>query len=293
MTLMGHPKLSIVVASSNAAYSIEQCLTSISNQIRDGQAEIIVVDSSTDGSASIVEKKFPKLNLIKLSEPNLIPELWSRGISWAHGDIVSLTSAHCVPDRQWISQILKAHESDYPAIGGAIENADSKNLVDWAIYFCRYTQYMKPFETCFVNDMASDNASYKRSALEACKDVWQDGFWEPFVHAKLIQDGSKILLNPEITTFHVRSFRFFSFIKQRFNHGYHFSEMRSRHFSNIKKVIHVLAFPVVPFLMAVDRVKSVLQKKRHIKKFLLSLPIMLVFFTSWALGEVRGYLTGR
>ena len=137
MALTGQPTLSIVVASSNAAYSIEQCLTSISNQIRDGQAEIIVVDSSTDGSASIVEKKFPKLNLIKLSEPNLIPELWSHGISWAHGDIVTLTSAHCVPDRQWISQILKAHESDYPAIGGAIENADSKNLVDWAIYFCR------------------------------------------------------------------------------------------------------------------------------------------------------------
>jgi len=287
------PILSVVVASNNASRSICECLDALTNQTTNGPVEIIVVDYSTDGTTEFIESKFPHLKLIKFSEPRLIPALWSHGISHCRGNLVALTTAHCVPDKHWIAQILKAHETSYPAIGGAIENCEPASLVDWAIYFCRYTHYMKPFPAGFVEDLPGDNASYKMRALESCQDVWQNGFWESFVHARLCQEGKKLLLTPEITVFHKQSYNLGAFMRQRFYHGRNFGRLRGCQFPALKKVGLIVGSPAIPLLLLMRIGRGVLQKKRHGDKLFLSLPLLLLFLISWSVGELIGYLQNK
>ena len=183
------------------------------------QVEIIVVDNSTDGTAGIVSHQFPTVELVKSPELTFVPELWEKGINQSTGEIVAITTAHCVPDTNWIDAILRAHESNYVGVGGALENDPAAGLVDWAIYFCRYSRYMLPFQEVTVNDFAGDNASYKRWALDRCKDVRSNGFWEPFVHAKLKKEGLQLVMTPKIVVYHKKSFSLSGFLKNRFLHG--------------------------------------------------------------------------
>jgi len=130
------PKLSIVVGSHNARSSIGHCLRSLEAQRNGQETEVIVVDNSTDGTDQIVAKEFSGVQLVRSPECRFIPELWEQGIRRSSGEIVAITTAHCVPEAHWIHEILKAHEGNsYVGIAGAIENEEQANLVDWAIYF--------------------------------------------------------------------------------------------------------------------------------------------------------------
>ena len=66
-------ELSVIAASQNAKGTIAECLSSLARQNRDGAAEIIVVDNSCDRTAQTVEETSPNVQLIRISEPLLIP----------------------------------------------------------------------------------------------------------------------------------------------------------------------------------------------------------------------------
>jgi glycosyltransferase involved in cell wall biosynthesis len=286
------PGLSIIVGSSNARASIEKCLTELEDQCKGEEVEIIVVDNSTDGSADIVRQKFTQVTLLTYPELTFIPELWEWGIRKSKGEIVAITTAHCIPHKKWIEAILKAHTSDYAGIGGAVENDPSGNLVDWAIYFCRYSRYMLPFLQTAVDDFAGDNASYKRWAIDRCKDIRSKGFWEPFVHAKLRQEGLQLIVSPGIVVYHYKSFSLAGFLQNRFGHGREFGCSRAAKFSGFHRLLYILLSPFIPVILFFRILRQVAIKKRNLLKFIGTLPIVILFLCSWALGELFGYFMG-
>ena len=284
------PKLSVVIGANNAQATISECLTVVRNQLNGQGVEIIVVDNSTDGTAEIVSNQFPDVKLIRSPESNFIPELWEIGISQGTSDIVAITTAHFVPGKNWIAGILKTHEKSYVGIGGAIENDEIGGLIEWAIYFCRYSSFMLPFPEASVKDFAGDNASYKRWALDRCKHVRDNGFWEPFVHAELLKNGQELLLTPTIVVYHKKSFSLLGFMKQRFWHGRQFGGTRASGLNSIWRLIYILLSPLIPIMYLSRITRRILVKKRHLGKYLLSLPILVLFLLSWATGELSGYL---
>ncbi len=285
------PKISIIVASKNGRQTVEDCLLSIEKQ-KDRSIEIIVVDQSIDGTSQFVENRFPDVRLIKLSRPALIPELWSAGIAVSSGQIIAITIAQFVPACNWISSIIKSLQPPYSAVGGAIENSDTASLCDWALYFCRYSNYMLPFAKREVNDMAGDNAAYIRDALEPYKGIFEKGFWETKVNAAMIKDGRKILLTPDIVAVHKKSFGLISFSIQRFSHGYHYGKERFPDQMIIKRFVYILASPLIPFVHFSRILQRVLQRGRYKIKLALSLPVLFVFIMYWTTGEFCGYISG-
>lgn len=285
------PDISIIIASKNGRETIEECLSSIRKQ-KKSFVEIVVADQSTDGSLEIVKKNFPDIKLIEISESLLIPELWGEGIRASSGKIVALTTSNFIPANNWIDKIKESLKPPYSAVGGAIENSSVGSLGDWALYFCRYSNYMLPFEKKDVNDMAADNAAYSRKALEPYKEFFKNGFWENFINSLMIKDGLKILQTPDIVVVHKKSFNILSFSKQRFLHGSFYGEERSKSFTLIKRLIFVLASPLIPLIHLRRISKRVYSRKRHIAKFLQALPVLVLFIVCWSAGEFCGYLSG-
>jgi glycosyltransferase involved in cell wall biosynthesis len=284
----GPPKLSVVVASQNARQCIDGCLRAIESQNVNGNVEIVVVDNSTDETADIIRSEFPAVKLVAADKDKLIPELWGIGIGQCRGDYVSLTTSHFVPTKNWIAEIIKAHEQPHAGIGGAIENARRAGIVSWAVYFCRYSPYMLPFIETEVEDFAADNASYKRRDLEQVKDAMRDGFWETFVHREMRREGMSLLKSPEIVVYHHKSFTLAGFMKQRFWHGLQFG--RHRRMTPARRALLIALSPAIPFLYLFRISRRVFAKRRNIDKFLLSLPILTLFLLSWSAGEFSGYL---
>src|SRR6059036_3496775 len=62
------PTLTVIVPCYNSERTIRQCLNSIISQRTDVEFDVIVVYSSSDQTARIVELEFPSVRLIKLNQ---------------------------------------------------------------------------------------------------------------------------------------------------------------------------------------------------------------------------------
>ena len=284
--------ISVVVASHNARTSIRDCLAALLAQRAEADAEVLLVDNSTDGTAELARAEFPSVEIMQAPPSALVPQLWEMGIRQSGGDIVALTTAHCFPQSDWLRHIRESHQDAAPAVGGAIENDLSAGMVDWAVYFCRYSRYMLPFPLGFVSEIPGDNASYKRAVIERFPQAWQGGFWEPAVHAELRRAGFSLLLSPAIVVYHKRSYGFLGFMRQRFQHGMQHGRWRSTHLGRGGRVLRIMLTPAVPPILLFRIAGEVRRRGRHSDKLLISLPILVAFLLSWAIGELVGYLLG-
>jgi len=285
------PRLSIVIASHDARATIIECLDSVRRQVG-ADTEVLLVDNSTDGTAVIARERFADLHVLDRPPAALIPELWAEGIRASRGDVVAITTAHCVPGERWAGTMLDALGGPAAAVGGAIDNDPGGSVVDWAIYFCRYASYMPPLREGFTDEIAGDNAAYRRRALDACAEVWREGFWETAVHAELHRAGERLWLAPEAVVTHKRSYGFAAFLRQRFVHGTRYARGRSRQIGAGGRLLRVLASPLVPGVLLVRIVRQVRHRRRHGVQLVRSLPLVLAFLTAWTCGELIGYARG-
>ena len=283
--------LSIIVACCNAAASIRDCLDSLVQQ-GEADVELIVVDNSDDGSAEIVRAQFPGVRMFTMPSQALINELWSTGILQSCGDIVALTTAHCIPAPDWIAQVRKAHGTPAAGVGGAIDGDSESSLVDWAVCFCRYSRFLPPIGTGVVDDIPADNAAYKRAPLFRHQAQWRDGFWEPQLHHALAREGEVLWLAPAMQVRHRHSFGFSGFMRQRFLHGQKYGGWRASTLTPAKRVMMLIASPLIPLVLLQRTARRVMGKGGYRLHLFATLPLLAVFFIAWACGEALGYARG-
>ncbi len=65
------PDVSIVIPCYNGMATIERCLRSVREALDGQNAEVVMVDSSDDGTQRYVEKHFPEVRLKHLEEKAL------------------------------------------------------------------------------------------------------------------------------------------------------------------------------------------------------------------------------
>jgi hypothetical protein len=285
-------ELSIVVAAPEGGPILGCCLMALEAQMSGMAAEILVIDGTKYGVADGGPGGAKCTRVVRLPAQPEVPTLWQAGIDASRGRIIALLVDSCIPGRDWVRQMLQAHQSDCAVIGGAIDLAPTLGTGDSAIYFCRYSRYMPPFATCFVDDLPGNNCSYKRAALAGLEDELADGFWETFVHRKMRARGDRLLCLPEILVHYVGSASGASFVRVRFKHGCRFATRRARALTRRQRALRALVFPLVPFVMLFRIAVCVWEKPRYRARFLSCVPLLMIFLTAWSAGECVGYILG-
>ena len=183
---MKEKKISVVIPCVNGLPFIPECLLSIYKQDNHDIAEVIVADSSDDAARELIKDSFPDVILLEQKERLSIPELKAKGIRKAKGEILVMLEDHCVVPENWFEEIIKAHESEYVAIGGAVENGYTSTTLDWATFFCEYASFIQPVTRGSVNDLPGNNVSYKREEfMSIVGSAVENGLWESFIHDEL------------------------------------------------------------------------------------------------------------
>jgi len=254
--------------------------------------EIIVVDGSGRNEVRQFSKDFTTVRFLRFSAQTNVPRLWSAGVFSAQGEIVALIIENCLPAPDWARRILSAHSAPWPAIGGAIEIDPQASLVDWAVYFCRYSRYMLPFSPRFLDDLPADNCSYKREALGQVRGLMSDGFWETFIHHDMGSRGEKLLSDPSPVVTYRGGISGWTFFRRRYIHGRYFGARRGRAFTLAQRLVRAAASPVVLFLLLTHIAGRTWKNGRHRSRLLATLPLIFCFVLAWAAGEGLGYLTG-
>src|SRR5713226_6820628 len=273
-------QLSIIVAVPEGGPILGSCLAALEAQISGIAAEILVIDGTKSGTAAGCSPDSGSVRVLHLPAQPEVPVLWQAGIEASRGRIIALLVDSCIPGRDWVQQILQAHQADCAVIGGAIDLAPTLGAVDSAIYFCRYSRYMPPFAATLLDDLPGNNCSYKRAALSGVQDELADGFWETFVHRKMRAGGDRLLCLPEILVHYVGSASGVSFLRVRFNHGCRFAARRAKELNRWHRILRALASPLVPFVMLFRITSRVWEKPRYRAKFLSCVPLLLVFLTA-------------
>jgi glycosyltransferase involved in cell wall biosynthesis len=284
--------ISVVVTSVTGLPAIDRCLKALVNQQNDFECEVIAVVSNQPGAAEYVRKNFPGVKLIECAERKGIPELRAIGASQSAGEFVAFTEDRCVADVNWLSEILRAHQSGFDVAGGAIEPDGIRGPINWAVYLCEYCFLMLPVPHGFVAGVGGNNVSYRRELLAGIDEPLRKSSWEFFWYEELRQRRVKVFSTPAIIVRKKIEFGFLYFLTQRFHFSRSFAGMRRERIPAARRLVHLLSAPLLPPLLLWRIARQVFNKKRFRKEFLLSLPALAMFMLSYAAGEFVGYLLG-
>ncbi len=285
-------RLSVVIASVSGFPSLKDCLGSLSQQSGVDELEVIVANRCADDLGKVLRQKSPWVKLIEAPPHTTIPQLRALAFREASGDIVAVLEDHCIAEKDWALRMIAAHEGDYPVIGGSIENAACERLVDWAAFFCEYSQAMKPVPEGEVDAVPGNNVSYKRWVLEQFRKDLEAGEWDFVLHEHIKNGNIPLYSIPSITVYHKMSASLEWYISQKFHFARSYAGMRFVDARWLQRAVYGTGAFFLPILLLGRIVPCVWNKRKHRRELLLSLPFLSMLLLSWALGEVVGYFFG-
>lgn len=291
------PDIAVVIPLVNPLPVVIECLEALAAEHAQASAEIIVVDRCHGSTRESIQKRFPWVRLVNANADQSVPELRAIGVAASHAEIVAMIEDHCVVCPGWLEQVRVALGSEdaakYAAVGGPVENAAVTRTIDWAAFLCEYSGAMPPLPTADTTGLPGNNAAYRRSVLD---DIGADAYgrlWEYFWHDDILDRGWRFRCQNEMVVMHNRRFGFTEYLTQRFHYSRSFAAMRSTRCGPVRRVVHTAASVVLPVVLLLRICRDVLRKRRHLAKLVLSLPLLVVFTTSWACGELVGGLFGQ
>lgn len=287
------PDISVIIASINGLPYLKECIIALSKQKGNFNTQVIVADCVGSSVTNYLRGEHPWVEVIAYGDKQSVPKLRAAAIAKATGKIIAITEDHCIPPPDWYEQLARAHSQHTgPAIGGAVDNGAVDRLVDWAVFFCEYSNFISPVDEGVVHDLPGPNVSYKREALEPLRDLIKEEYWETFVHGKLEETGNKLWSDPNVKVIHKKHFRFTDFLSERFHYSRAFAGTRNESMSVPKRIVYFFASPLLPPILLLRISKRVMKHKEHLPKFAMCLPYILLFMIAWAVGESIGYASG-
>jgi cellulose synthase/poly-beta-1,6-N-acetylglucosamine synthase-like glycosyltransferase len=215
--------ISVIVPVRNAARTIGACLDGLEAQsVSRDRYEVIVVD---DGSTDDTRDKVKGYSVILLTQAHQGPAAArNRGVGAARGEIVLFTDADCVPDREWIEEMVR------PFTDPEVVGVKGAYLTRQEEVVARFVQreYEERYERMarrrFIDFIDTYSAGYRREVFLA-----QGGFDAGYPNAsvedqelsfRLAERGYKMVFNPRAAVYHQHPDSVTAYFKRKLNIGY-------------------------------------------------------------------------
>ncbi len=289
---MTGPALSVVVPSVNGWHDLEGCLAALAAEAGDVPLEVLLPDRLGEELRRRVEAAYPAVRVLPSGPDATIPELRALAFSQATAPAVAVIEDHVLVPRGWARAMLAALERGEDVAGGAVENAATASLVDWAAFLCEYSQLLPPIPAGEVAGLAGNNVVYRRTVLARAEAAWRAGRWEDHLHAELRRSGVLLHQHPEIVVGHRKRYTAGEYLAQRFLYARAYAGLRLADAGVARRFGYgALALALPPVLFG-RIVRTLLAKGRHTRELGRTWPLILVFTVAWGLGEVAGAWLG-
>lgn len=213
-------RATIIIPAYNAAATLDECLRACTTQ-RGPECEIIVVDDGSTDATGDIARRYP---VRYFYQENAGPAAArNHGAREARGDIFAFTDADCVPQEDWIEQLVSAFDADMvAAAGGTYGIMNPSNLLARLIH--DEIRYRHDRQASEVDFLGSFNVAYHRSYFERA-----GGFDESYTMASgedndlayRIHDlGGILRFVPQAVVGHYHPEKLSSYLRTQRWHGY-------------------------------------------------------------------------
>ncbi len=291
----GAPLISVVIPSYNAQATIRRCLESVFDQSLEARCEVIVVDSSDDGTDEIIRQEFPQVRLLRLEARTSSGAARNHGVESAKGAYVAFTDADCLVARDWLVRLHQRHqEGEYAAVGGSIANGTPGSWVGSADYLLAFSEFLPQSPERLVANIPTSNICYPRAVLTTARfndgpqgEYFTSDDW--ILNWELFRRGAKLLFDPAIQVVHLNRTRLRAFLEHQHLLGR--SSCWARKCTDLPGRIFVdrpllgAAMPSLRIARIVVRLSRI--ERRAVLRFLALSPLTFLGATVWAAGFVR------
>ena len=214
------PRISVVVATYNAARTLDDCLRSLMKLDYPDYEVIVVNDGSTDGTADII-RRYP---FRSITTPNRgVSAARNEGLRAATGEIVAYIDSDARADSDWLSYLAATFlESDVVGVGGP-------NLVppeDSWVAKCVYRAPGGPTQV-MLDDRSAEhipgcNMAFRRCALEEIggfDPIFKKAADDVDICWRLLERGYRIGFSPSAVVWHHRRPSVHAYWRQQVGYG--------------------------------------------------------------------------
>jgi hypothetical protein len=281
-------ELSVVVPSVNGWSDLDGCLAALEVQRRDVSLEVLVVDRIGEAIRANLLVRYPWVRLIEAAPGTTIPDLRAMAFQAAQGRSVAVIEDHVLVPPGWARQLLEAQARGEDVVGGSVENAATDRTVDWAAFLCEYSHLLPPLQDGPSDWLTGNNTVYRRSLLERYRAVTEQGRWENHLHDRLREDGVTLYCRPGIRVGHKKHYTVWEYLSQRYLYSRSYAGARVAGRPAPRRVAYGLAAFVLPPVLFYRTVSRIWRKRAYRPELVRSLPLLALFVTGWAAGEVVG-----
>ncbi|HVQ30602.1 MAG TPA: glycosyltransferase [Vicinamibacteria bacterium] len=224
------PRVSVLVAAYESEGSIRSTLEALREQTRPPH-EVLVVESSGDGTAALVQRDFPEV-LLLVSRERLFPGAARQlALPRVTGEGVACLDADCAPDPEWLMRLARAIEDGASMVAGAVVNAPDSTVVGWAYFLSEFVPWL-PGPTRELFDAPTCNTAYRTLVLRNAGGFPDHGLLsaDSLLHWRLARMlGHGLAFVPAARVRHAYRGSAAAMLRRRFVHGRSLSTARHIH----------------------------------------------------------------
>lgn len=201
----GSPEISVIVPAFRGRATILACLGAVQREVIGWNHEILVVESSGDGTVELVEEHFPQVRLIISRVRLTAGQARNLGIRAAFGRWLFCVDQDCLVPSGWISRLL--HHLDQPGVGaagGSMEVANPAIASGWCVYFLEFLNHF-PSRVARVsqrNFLIGANSAWRADMFDQLAFPDQTLGEDLLLSEAVRQQGLAVIYDPTIAVRH-------------------------------------------------------------------------------------------
>jgi GT2 family glycosyltransferase len=292
-TLDSELSYAVVVASFRPGQVIDQCLHSLLAQQGIANVQIVVVDSSADGTAERLRRDFPTVEVIGLEQQTHQSIARNIGIARTQAPFIAITDQDCIAPPDWLARLLARHqEDDYAVVGGSIGNGTPDSAVGTASYLIEFNEFLPAGHSHLVPMVPHCNVCFRREVFSAVGPFLAvpPGAEDQVYNFLLCHQGQRILFDPAIVVTHLNRTDFSAFLRHQRLLG--FGSAIARRTVAIPGQLFVRTPVLVytlPFLRLIRTLTRLLVNNRPaFLRYLRLLPLLVPGYLFWTWGFRAG-----
>ncbi|MEZ4706699.1 MAG: glycosyltransferase [Caldilineaceae bacterium] len=285
------PLVSVVVPSYNSISYIQNCIDSLISQNTKIPYEIIVVDSSTDGTDQLIDREFPHVKLFHFDHQVRVGAARNIGVEKARGRILLFIDTDCVAPATWIEEMYSGfRDLGADGVSGCFENGtpwDVGGCVEYYLEFFRFIShkgeaYSSPF-------LLGGNSGYKKEVFNSVRYKTDVSFGSDYLLSwPLAQQGRTLKVLPFATVKHSNTTGFVNVLRKQYKIGVAACDYRTQTspelialFKRFPFLVFLLPFAILPWIgMQIIHKRGI----PEFGKYLLLTPFLFVANYSWSMG---------